>query len=177
MAGLEIYLLEIKFIKKNDAFKDKFTFITPGYCVRPLEIEAAAGLVQLKKLKNFLKIRIKNSKIFKELFGNKSWCEIQQEENKSQSSWYGFNILLKNKLKNKRDKIVKKLIKNKIEIRPTMTGNFLKNPVVKFLNYDVYGKLTNSNIVEKNGFFVGNYPKNLSKELKLVYKIITSELN
>ena len=53
MAGLEIYLLEIKFIKKNDAFKDKFTFITPGYCVRPLEIEAAAGLVQLKKLKNF----------------------------------------------------------------------------------------------------------------------------
>ena len=163
--------------KKNDAFKDKFTFITPGYCVRPLEIEAAAGLVQLKKLKNFLKIRIKNSKIFKELFGNKSWCEIQQEENKSQSSWYGFNILLKNKLKNKRDKIVKKLIKNKIEIRPTMTGNFLKNPVVKLLNYDVYGKLTNSNIVEKNGFFVGNYPKNLSKELKLVYKIITSELN
>ena len=41
--------------KKNDAFKDKFTFITPGYCVRPLEIEAAAGLVQLKKLKNFFK--------------------------------------------------------------------------------------------------------------------------
>ena len=163
--------------KKNDTFKDKFTFITPGYCVRPLEIEAAAGLVQLKKLKNFLKIRIKNSKTFKELFENKSWCEIQQEENKSKSSWYGFNIILKNKLKNKRDKIIKKLIKNKIEIRPTMTGNFLKNPVIKFLNYDVYGKLTNSNIVEKNGFFVGNYPKNLSKELKLVYKIITSELN
>ena len=88
--------------------------------------------MQLKKLKNFLKIRIKNSKIFKELFGNKSWCEIQQEENKSQSSWYGFNILLKNKLKNKRDKIVKKLIKNKIEIRPTMTGNFLK---ILWLNY------------------------------------------
>ena len=163
--------------KKNDDFKDKFKFITPGYCVRPLEIEAAAGLVQLKKLKNFLKIRIENSKIFKELFGNKSWCEIQQEENKSKSSWYGFNILLKNKLKNKRDKIIKKLKKNKIEIRPTMTGNFLKNPVIKYLNHDVYGKLTNSNNVEKNGFFVGNYPKNLSRELKLVYKIITSELN
>ena len=111
------------------------------------------------------------------MFGNKSWCEIQQEENKSKSSWYGFNILLKNKLKNKRDKIIKKLKKNKIEIRPTMTGNFLKNPVIKYLNHDVYGKLTNSNNVEKNGFFVGNYPKNLSRELKLVYKIITSELN
>ena len=158
-------------------FKDKFTFITPGYCVRPLEIEAAAGLVQIKKLNNFLKIRIKNSEIFKKLFGNKSWCQIQQEDTKSKSSWYGFNITLKNELKNKRGNIIKKLINNNIEVRPTMTGNFTKNPVIKFLNYKISGKLTNSDYVEKNGFFIGNYPKNLSKELKLVYKIISSELN
>ena len=163
--------------KKNDMFKDKFTFITPGYCVRPLEIEAAAGLVQIKKLNNFLKIRIKNSEIFKNLFGNKSWCQIQQEDTKSKSSWYGFNITLKNELKNKRGNIIKKLINNNIEVRPTMTGNFTKNPVIKFLNYKISGKLTNSDYVEKNGFFIGNYPKNLSKELKLVYKIISSELN
>ena len=44
------YLLAELYKKKNDQFKDKFTFITPGYCVRPLEIEAAAGLIQIKKL-------------------------------------------------------------------------------------------------------------------------------
>ena len=141
-----------------------------------MEIEAAAGLIQIKKLKNFLNIRIKNSKIFKQLFKNKSWCEIQEEDKLSKSSWYGFNIILKNKLKNKRNEIIKKLIKNNVEVRPTMTGNFTNNPVIKFLDYSVSGKLTNSNNVEKNGFFIGNYPKNLSKELKLVYKIISRQI-
>ncbi len=162
--------------KKNDQFKDKFTFITPGYCVRPLEIEAAAGLIQIKKLKNFLNIRNKNSKIFKKLFKNKSWCEIQEEEKLSKSSWYGFNIILRNELKNRRNEIIRKLVKNNVEVRPTMTGNFTNNPVIKFLDYSVSGKLTNSNNVEKNGFFIGNYPKNLSKELKLVYKIISRQI-
>ena len=164
------------FKKKDDLFKDKFTFVTPGYCLRPLEIEAAAGLVQLKKLKNFLNIRKQNAKIFKNLFDGKNWCQIQHEEEYSTSSWYGFNIILKNELINKRDIIVKKLIKHKVEVRPTMTGNFTKNPVIKFLNYSISGKLTNANNVDNNGFFVGNYPKDLSKELKLVYKIITKEL-
>ena len=162
--------------KKNDMFKDKFTFILPGYCVRPLEIEAAAGLVQIKKIKKFLKIRLQNSVIFKNLFKDKDWCQIQEEDKNSKSSWYGFNIILRGELKNKRHQIVKKLIKNKIEVRPTMTGNFTKNPVIKFLNHEIFGKLTKSNIVDKDGFFLGNYPKDLSKELKLVYKIITKEL-
>ena len=94
----------------------------PGYCVRPLEIEAAAGLVQIKKLKKFLKIRLQNSVIFKNLFKDKDWCQIQEEDKNSKSSWYGFNIILRGELENKRHQIVKKLIKNKIEVRPTMTG-------------------------------------------------------
>ena len=119
-----------------------------------MEIEAAAGLIQIKKLKNFLNIRNKNSKIFKKLFKNKSWCEIQEEENLSKSSWYGFNIILRNQLKNRRNEIIRKLIKNNVDVRPTMTGNFTNNPVIKFLDYSVSGKLTNSNYVEKNGFFI-----------------------
>ena len=51
--------------KSNDKFKDHFVFITPGYSLRPLEIEAAIGLVQLRKLKKFMKIRHKNSLVFK----------------------------------------------------------------------------------------------------------------
>ena len=46
--------------KSNNKFKDHFVFITPGYSLRPLEIEAAVGLIQLKKLDKFLKVRNKN---------------------------------------------------------------------------------------------------------------------
>ena len=55
----------------GDKFKDLFTFITPGYCLRPLEIEAAIGIEQLKKLDYFLRIRDQNSKLFLKLFKDK----------------------------------------------------------------------------------------------------------
>ena len=84
---------------------------------------------------------------------------------------------MRGKLKNKRKKVVEKLIENKIEVRPTMTGNFIKNPVVKFLDHSVHGKLKNSNIIDKSGFFVGNYSKNLFKEIETTYKVISNELN
>jgi CDP-4-dehydro-6-deoxyglucose reductase, E1 len=161
---------------KNDNFIDKFKFLTPGYCLRPLEMSAAAGLIQLKKLNNFMKIRLNNSKIFKNLFKNKDWCQIQVEEELAQSSWFGFNIILKGILKGKRKKIIKILLKNGIEVRPTMTGNFTKNPVIKYLPHKIRYNLINSDYVDKNGFFFGNYPKNLKKELELTYKIISSEV-
>ena len=161
--------------KTNDKFKDHFVFITPGYSVRPLEIEASVGLVQLKKLNQFMKIRNRNSKLFIKLFKNKSWCKIQKQEPNAQSSWYGFNLVLTGNLKNKREEIIRKLIKNKIEVRPTMTGNFLNNPVMKFLDYEAKGTFENAKFIDQNGFFVGNYPKNLNKELNFLYKILEKE--
>ena len=161
---------------KNDYFIDKFKFVTPGYCVRPLEISAAAGIVQLKKLDNFIKIRVQNSKIFKKIFEKKEWCQIQIEEKFAKSSWYGFNIILKGSLSGKREKIIKLLINNKIEVRPTMTGNFTNNPVIKYLPHVVKYKLTNSEYIDKNGFFIGNYPKDLSRELSYVCKLIETEI-
>ena len=176
--GAETFLKKNNLYKKsNDKFKNQFVFITPGYSLRPLEIEAAVGLVQLKKLDKFMKIREKNSLIFKNLFENKNWCKIQKQEKKSFSSWYGFNLILTGPLKNKRKVIINKLQKNKIEVRPSMTGNFLNNPVMKFLDYSTKGSFKNSENIDKNGFFVGNYPKDLTKELKFLYKKIVEELN
>ena len=40
--------------KTGDPFKDSFTFITPGYSVRPLEMSGAIGSVQLKKCDKFI---------------------------------------------------------------------------------------------------------------------------
>ena len=81
------------------------------------------------------------------------------------------------KLKNKRQEIIRKLLKNKIEVRPTMTGNFLNNPVMKFLDYKTNGTFKNAKNIDQNGFFVGNYPKDLNNELNFLYKILEKEAN
>ena len=163
--------------KSTNKFKDNFVFITPGYCLRPLEIEASVGVVQLKKFNKFMKIRLKNYMTFKKLFKNQSWCKIQKISKNSISSWFGFNLLLVGPLKNKRKKVIDKLIKNQIEVRPTMTGNFLNNPVMKYLKFKAKGNFKNSNYIDKNGFFVGNYPKDITNELKFLYKKINEVLN
>tara|TARA_E500000178_G_C16935009_1_gene713559 strand:+ start:118 stop:1302 length:1185 start_codon:yes stop_codon:yes gene_type:complete len=163
--------------KSTNKFKDNFVFITPGYCLRPLEIEASVGVVQLKKFNKFMKIRLKNYMTFKKLFKNKSWCKIQKISKNSISSWFGFNLLLVGPLKNKRKKVIDRLIKNQIEVRPTMTGNFLNNPVMKYLKFKAKGNFKNSNYIDKNGFFVGNYPKDITNELKFLYKKINEVLN
>ena len=41
--GAELYK------RTGDPFYDSFTFVTPGYCVRPLEMSGAVGSEQLKK--------------------------------------------------------------------------------------------------------------------------------
>ena len=68
--------------------------------------------------------------------------------------WYGFNILLKGSLRGQRDKIINKLIKHKIEVRPTMTGNFVKNPVIKYLDHQIKGSLNSSEYIHQNGFLL-----------------------
>ena len=63
---------------KNNEFKDKFKFITPGYSLRPLE--AAAGSVQLKKLNKFINQRLKNANLFKTLFENKTGAKFRKKK-------------------------------------------------------------------------------------------------
>ena len=58
-----------------------------------------------------------------------------------------------------------------------MTGNFLNNPVMKYLNFKATGNFKNSQNIDKNGFFVGNYPKDLTKELEYLYQNIEEEIS
>jgi len=53
-----------------------------------------------------------------------------------------------------------------------ITGeNILNHPVKKYLNYSIFQNLKNSNIVHNNGFFIGNHPIDIRKELYKIEKI------
>ena len=52
--------------------------------------------------------------------------------------------------------IVKKLKDNQIDCRPIVTGNFTKNEVIKYFDYEIHSQLINADYLHDNGFFVGN---------------------
>ena len=61
--------------------------------------------------------------------------------------------------------------KAQIEFRPIVSGNFLKNEVIKYFDYEISSNLTHAEHIDKNGFFVGNQQEDLSAEIKYLYKI------
>ena len=142
------------FKKKGNRFEDSFVFVLPGYNLRPNEINGGIGLEQLKKVNNIIGQRRANAKFFKDLFKLNENIKIQKEVGKS--SWFGFSVILDGKLKNKREQILNELNNKGIETRPIISGNFLKYPVTKFLDYKIHGKIKNSKEIDKNGFFIGN---------------------
>ncbi|MEC8265787.1 MAG: DegT/DnrJ/EryC1/StrS family aminotransferase [Pseudomonadota bacterium] len=151
-------------------FKNSFKFILPGYNVRPNEFNGILGQCQLRKFRSFLDGRKKNADFFKSLFKEKNFCQIQ--ESYKESSWYGFSLVLSGNLKNKREYVINELIKERIETRPIVSGNFLKNPVEKYYKYSVYGELKNIKDVDENGFFVGNSHKDLKPQIQKLYEVL-----
>lgn len=156
--------------KTGDNFKDSFTFVTPGYCVRPLEMSGAIGLAQLKKWPSMREKRLKNAQYFKEKFKDLKGIRIQKEI--GESSWFGFSIVLEDHLESRRDQIIKILTDNKVETRPIVAGNFMKNPVIKYINYIDNYDYKNADYIHTNGFFIGNDITDLRKNIDNVYNLI-----
>jgi CDP-6-deoxy-D-xylo-4-hexulose-3-dehydrase len=160
--------------KTGDNFEDSFKFITPGYSIRPLEMSGAIGSVQLKKINNFIDNRRENAKFFNELFKSNENIIIQKET--GESSWFGFSIVLKNKLLGKRSEVLKKLSNVNIETRPIVAGNFTKNPTIKYMDHTISGELKNAEYIDENGFFVGNDHRDLKSRILLLHNTINDIL-
>ena len=157
--------------KSDDWFEESFRFVLPGYNVRPIEISGAIGVKQLEKTPSFLKKRRENAKLFVKLFKNHPNYLIQKDIDKS--SWFGFSLILKQDSKLKRKEIIDLLQKNKIECRPIVTGNFVRNEVMKYFDYEVHDELKNADYLHDNGFFVGNSHKNLTKNINFLKDILS----
>jgi len=156
--------------KTGDAFKDSFTFVTPGYSVRPLEMSGAIGSVQLQKWPDMKRKRVDNAIYFQNKFKDLLGIRIQKEI--GSSSWFGFSIILEDHLEGKRDLLVEKFKENKIECRPIVAGNFMKNPVIDYLTFIDNKDYQNSNYIHDNGLFIGNDVRDLKENIDLVYDII-----
>ncbi len=156
--------------KSNDWFEESFRFVLPGYNVRPVEMSGAIGIEQLKKLPSFLKQRRENAKLFVELFKDHKDFMIQKDIDNS--SWFGFSLIIKPTSILKRKDVIAQLEESKIDCRPIVTGNFTKNEVMKYFDYQIHSELKNADYLHDNGLFIGNSQVCLEKEIELLKKVL-----
>lgn len=151
--------------KKGDDFFEAYRFILPGYNVRPGELQGAIGLEQIKKLPDMLVQRRKNAAYFQSIFKNDKRFIIQKEV--GESSWFSFTMIIRPNSGIKREKVFEALKKAEIGYRIITGGNFLEHDAIKYFDYEVT-KSENATYAHNYGFFVGNAPKDMRKEIDLL---------
>jgi CDP-6-deoxy-D-xylo-4-hexulose-3-dehydrase len=141
--------------KSDDPFEESFRFVLPGYNVRPLEMEGALGIEQVKRLPMLIEERRKNGKLLQAAMTDHPDIIIQQEI--GDSSWFGFSLVIRPESKLTRKALVVKLNELGFECRPIVAGNFAKNEVVKYFDSEIHGVLKNAEHIDQNGLFIGNH--------------------
>ena len=148
-------------LSNNDS---RFLFVSTGYNIRPMEIQAAIGINQLADIDLFIEKRylsaLKVNNIIKysglKLIGD--WAFADNFDRK-RHSWMMLPIYVSPAFNKTKNEVVNYLNKSGIETRPILTGNFLNQPALKRImntdlskdSFDIADDLTN------NGFMIGNH--------------------
>jgi CDP-6-deoxy-D-xylo-4-hexulose-3-dehydrase len=139
-------------------YDHKFTYSHLGYNLKITDMQAACGVAQINKLEKFISTRKKNHEYYKKNLSHLSKDIILPEPTEdTDPSWFGFAITLKNK-KIKRYDLLKYLEEKKIGSRLLFGGNITKQPYFKGLNYKIASKLTVTDNIMDNTFWIGIYP-------------------
>jgi len=135
-------------LPENNVFKvvpEKFSFILPGYNVRPTELQCAVGIEQLKKLDSFVDQRRENARRF----------PVRCQQEIGESSWFGFAVFDEDR----------ELFAD-YDSRPIVTGNFLRQLAISHYSYTVHGDMVNADYIHDCGLMIGNSHKRVEWKLK-----------
>ena len=154
-------------------YDHKYTYSHMGYNLKITDMQAACGLAQLDRLEGFIKKRKENFNfLYKNLKDLEEFLILPKPEKNSEPSWFGFPLSLKNNNQYNRNDLINYLNECKIGTRLLFSGNLIKQPYMKNINFKVHGDLKNTDLIMKNTFWIGLYPGLSSEHLQyLVLKI------
>ena len=164
--------------KKNIIYDHRYVFDEIGYNLKPLEMQAAMGLEQIKKLDYMHSRRKYNFNRLYSIFKKYDEYFILPEKLKQADvSWFGFLVTLKDAVPFTKAEIVSYLENNKIQTRSYFTGNALFHPA-----YEEYAKKYEDTekafpVATKSTmdtFFLGVYPGMTEEQLAYVESVVDS---
>ncbi len=120
---------------KVDAFN--FVHDEVGYNMAMSNLHASIGYSQIKKIKNYLYLKMKIRENYKRLFNEIDNVKLMRSPDYSSNN-YWINVLgITSKKSGYFEKVLKKLKKKKIEVRKIWLPNHLQKPFRKFQKYKI----------------------------------------
>jgi len=140
-------------------YDHKYTYSHLGYNLKVVDMQPAVGVAQLRKLPSFIDARKNNfEKLFEALKRYQHQLILPKATPKSDPSWFGFPLTVKENAGFARNDIVTHLERKKIATRPLFAGNIARQPAYSDVPHRIVGDLTNTDLVMNNTFWVGVYP-------------------
>jgi CDP-6-deoxy-D-xylo-4-hexulose-3-dehydrase len=159
-----------KWLDSYDGVVDhKYVFSEMGYNLKPLDLQGAIGLEQLKKLDEIeSKRRISKDRISKIFLDNIEGISIPKMLDDADTCWFGTPFICHEE--GLKHRLVAHLEKNKIQTRNYFAGNILIHPGYKFL--DDSAKYPESNKVLDKVFFIGAAPHYTDEVFDYIEEVI-----
>lgn len=149
-------------------FSGAYTFLLPGFNIRPTEFQAAIGLANLSTLDTQQFIRRENACLFDQRIRKKvDGYGYQCFDVLGKSIPFGFVIIARDK--EHRARTLRALDVAGIEYRMVTGGCFSKHPYSGYFEWTPSpNDLAYAEYVHECGFFVGNHAVDLSSEIELL---------
>jgi CDP-6-deoxy-D-xylo-4-hexulose-3-dehydrase len=140
-------------------YDHKYTYSHLGYNLKITDMQAACALAQLDRLPFFIQKRKDNFAFLKQhLKPLEDLLILPEATAKSDPSWFGFPITLREGLDKSRHELQQYLEDAKIGSRLLFAGNLIRQPYFKDIQYRVVGDLTNADIITERTFWLGVFP-------------------
>lgn len=159
----------------DEIFDHKYVYDEIGYNLKPIEVQAAMGLEQLKKLPYITARRKHNHSRLCDIFRKyEEHFIIPTATEKSDPNWFAFAVTIKDGSPFKRKDIVEFLENNKIQTRPYFAGNIMLQPAYEGLMdpKEVISKYPNARKVTTDTFFLGTSPVITDEQIDYIDSVV-----
>ncbi len=150
-------------------YDHKYVYSHFGFNLKITDMQAAVGCAQLDKLDQIVAARRANYQMLYDGLKDVPGLILPVAEVKSNPSWFGFLIAVKEDAGFTRNELTGYLEQNKIQTRNLFAGNLTKHPCFDEMRqtgegYRIVGELKNTDFVMTNGFWIGVFP-GMTKEM------------
>jgi CDP-6-deoxy-D-xylo-4-hexulose-3-dehydrase len=160
----------------DEIFDHKYVYEEIGYNLKPLEMQASIGLVQLEKLDTIIDKRKNNyKKLFKIFSKYEDNFILPLPTEGSDPAWFAFPLTVKDNSNFTRTEFTMFLEENKIQTRNYFGGNLLLQPAYsKYIpsNTDPKTKYLNATKATTNTFFLGTSPVITEEQIDYIELIV-----
>ena len=159
-----------KWIPGLDALIDhKYVFNNVGYNLKPLDMQGAIGIAQLKKFDEIDKKRKYNFNKVKKALEQCSYIRVASSLPEADPCWFGVPVICKSQAV--KDSLASHLEKNKVQTRNYFAGNLLWHGGYRHL--DDAHTYPNANLALSHVFFVGCPPHYTEEIIEYIEKVVS----